>query len=158
MFGKPTLEDRRPQTLAPVVDRALKLVQEQAQLKNVAIRMSTEDTCEADIDAPQIEQVLINLLLNAIDASPAGETVSVSAATVNGSSRVTITNTGPEMPEETKAHLFDAYFTTKPNGTGLGLSVSREIVVNHGGSLEFDSEDGRTSFWMDLPIGKKRTA
>jgi signal transduction histidine kinase len=101
---------------------------------------------------------LINLLLNAIDASPAGETVSVSAATVNGSSRVTITNTGPEMPEETKAHLFDAYCTTKPNGTGLGLSVSREIVVNHGGSLEFDSEDGRTSFWMDLPIGKKRTA
>jgi two-component system nitrogen regulation sensor histidine kinase GlnL len=59
------------------------------------------------------------------------------------------------MPEETRAHLFDAYFTTKPNGTGLGLSVSREIVVNHGGSLDFESEDGRTSFWMDLPVRRK---
>ena len=158
MFGKPTLEDRRPQALAPVVERASKLVQEQAQLKGVGIRMSAGDDCQADMDAPQIEQVLINLLLNAIDASPAGESVLVTAENSDGWSRVTITNMGPAMPEETKAHLFDAYFTTKPNGTGLGLSVSREIVVNHGGSLEFDSQDGRTSFWMDLPAQGKSAA
>ena len=55
------------------------------------------------------------------------------------------------------SNVFDAYYTTKPNGSGLGLSVSREIVANHGGALEFESEASGTTFIMLLPIERNRT-
>ena len=69
---------------------------------------------------------------------------------------IRISDEGARIPDDVRQHVFDAYYTTKPNGSGLGLAVSREIVVNHGGALEFESEDTGTTFIMLLPIERSR--
>ena len=150
-FGRPALADRRVQDLAPLVKQAVSLVHEPSRQKEIEIEITGKDAA-ADIDGPQIQQVLINLLLNAIEASPPGATIQISIEASNGTLTLAVTDHGPGIPLDARPHVFDVYFTTKPEGVGLGLSVSREIVANHGGRLEFDTSDSGTSFRMHLPL------
>jgi len=152
-FGRPALADRHRQELRPIMEQAAAMVHEPARRKQVEIKVSfpQDAPVEADMDGPQIQQVLINLLLNAIDASPPGEPVELSAQPRDGGFAISIADRGDGIGEEARAHIFDVYYTTKPDGVGLGLSVSREIVANHGGRLEFDSKPGETVFRFVLP-------
>jgi signal transduction histidine kinase len=154
-FGRPTMTNRQVQNLAPLVEQATKMVQEPARQKGVSIAIhGLDQSAAADVDGPQMVQVLINLLLNAIDASPTSGMVRVEAEHLNSSVRIVVSDQGPGIAEEAKAHVFDAYFTTKPNGSGLGLAVSREIVANHGGELEFETSTSGTNFVLLLPIDR----
>jgi len=155
-FGRPALADRRVQDLTPLVEQAVQMVREQARRKEVSIQVERpdEEPPKAYVDGPQLQQVLINLLLNAIEASPQGETVTVVLSSSADAVSIQVTDRGSGIPEEARSHVFDVYFTTKPDGVGLGLSVSREIVVNHGGTLEFSSCPGRTEFVIAIP-GKR---
>jgi signal transduction histidine kinase len=154
-FGRPTMTDRQVQNLAPLVAQAMKMVQEPARNKGVLITVQHPgDALAVDVDGPQIVQVLINLLLNAIDASPPSGTVRVDAEHRERSVRVVVSDQGPGVAEEAKAHVFDAYYTTKPSGSGLGLAVSREIVANHGGELEFETNSSGTNFILLLPVDR----
>jgi PAS domain S-box-containing protein len=107
-------------------------------------------------DADQMQQVFINLLKNAAEASPAGSVIRVSfAAPAPGSHSVTVTVTdaGCGMDEDTQRTLFEPFFTTKPKGTGLGLYVTHEIVKRHGGSLGVTSAPGAgATFSVELPM------
>ena len=67
-----------------------------------------------------------------------------------------VSDQGQGIPEDAQPHIFDAYFTTKPDGSGLGLAVSREIVANHGGALEFASGPSGTTFNLVLPTDRSR--
>lgn len=151
-FGRPALNDRHVQDLMPLLDQATRMVREQSGRKNVRIEVEPKpDTAiMADVDGPQIQQVVINLLLNAIDASPTGGVVRVGVHREEGETCITVSDQGSGIPEEARPHVFDVYFTTKPDGAGLGLSVSREIIMNHGGRLEFVSGHGGTSFRVTL--------
>lgn len=64
---------------------------------------------------------------------------------------IRVTDRGSRIPDEVRPHVFDAYYTTKENGSGLGLAVSREIAANHGGSLQFESANSDTTFILTLP-------
>jgi signal transduction histidine kinase len=150
-FGRPPLEDVRTQELGPLVERAVAVVVEQSRQKAVGIQILPIDA-QATVDGPQIEQVLVNLLLNALDASPRNGRVEVSGETSNGCVRLRVRDQGPGIPQNSRPRVFDAYYTTKANGTGLGLSVSREIIANHGGSLSFNTGENGTEFWLELPI------
>jgi len=156
-FGRPAIINRQVQNLAPLIEQAAKMVQEPARQKGVRIGIQglIEGTV-ADVDGPQIVQVFINLLLNAIDASPPSGTVRVEAALDDASVRILVSDQGQGIPEEARPHVFDAYFTTKPNGSGLGLAVSREIVANHGGVLEFETGSSGTNFVLRLPTDRSR--
>jgi signal transduction histidine kinase len=153
-FGRPALQDRHVQDVAPILRRAMSLVQEQSRKKSVELAVELEEAGElrADVDAPQIEQVLINLLLNAIEASPPGRRVALAARREHGRLRITVADQGPGVPVEAQAHVFDAYYTTKPDGAGLGLSVSREIVATHGGDLTLAPGGAGATFLVDLPL------
>ncbi len=152
-FGRPAIANRHTQDIAPLISQAIKMVHEPMQQKNVQIVITkVESDLVADVDGPQIIQVLINLLLNAIEASPSPGTVKLMAGSLGLNACVKIIDEGARIPDDVRPHVFDAYYTTKPNGSGLGLAVSREIVVNHGGALEFESEDAGTTFIMLLPI------
>jgi signal transduction histidine kinase len=152
-FGRPAMTNRHTQEIAPLIFQAIKMVHDPMQNKNVRIDASgQEPDLAADVDGPQIIQVLINLLLNAIDASPVSGTVTLSATSLGLNICIRISDQGSRIPDDVRPHVFDAYYTTKPEGSGLGLAVSREIVVNHGGALEFESEAGSTTFIMLLPI------
>jgi len=158
-FGRPSMTNRRTQEIMPIVTQAIRMVQEPAQKKNILIKTGfPEMEPNVDMDGPQILQVLINLLLNAIEASADDETVDILVTSVPQYVRIDITDTGSRIPDSIRPHIFDAYYTTKPEGNGLGLAVSHEITVNHGGRLEFESEDAGTTFTLLLPTERTPVA
>ncbi len=113
-------------------------------------------------DSKQLEQVLLNLLLNAIEAMPNGgtlgvrSTVKADSETLEEFSQLVIRDTGPGIQEEDRAHLFDPFFTTKEGGTGLGLSIAYAIVQKHNGQIAVESEVGKgSSFLLSLPLSKE---
>jgi len=133
------------------------------------------DLGHVSADAGQIEQVIMNLVLNARDAMPEGGRISLTTANVDVSPafppavpdirpgryvRLTVTDTGTGMTPEVKARAFEPFFTTKASGegSGLGLSTVDGIVTQHDGVVRVDSEPGRgTSFWIYLPRAEAET-
>ena len=119
-------------------------------------------TCFADGPLPvlsnrvQLSQVFVNLFVNAVDAMPNGGElrITTSISRSGDTACVQVTDTGVGIPPDLLPHIFDAFFTTKPEGegTGLGLSVSKEIITQYGGRIEVESEPGRgTTFSVWLP-------
>ncbi|TET96685.1 MAG: HAMP domain-containing protein [Anaerolineales bacterium] len=109
----------------------------------------------ATYDAQQIEQVLINLVTNAVQAMPEGGTLDVSLKEHDDNLVITMRDSGVGIPEENLVRIFDPFFTTKPEGegTGLGLSVSYGIISRHRGLIEVESEVGiGTTFVVSLPL------
>ena len=117
------------------------------------------DLPEVDCDGQRVEQVLTNLISNALKFTPSGGTVIVTAATQNAFVVFTVTDTGCGIPPESQAHIFDKFIQLHPNrddrtkGTGLGLTIVRHLVELHGGSVGVESEVGQGSrFSFSLPI------
>ena len=115
-----------------------------------------EGACEVEADRIQVDQVLLNLVRNGVDA--AGSTsvgpraVTVTIRRRDKGVKVDVSDSGPGISTEARGSLFSPFFTTKPDGTGLGLSLSRTIVEAHGGRLTLECGDpGRTTFTMELP-------
>jgi two-component system nitrogen regulation sensor histidine kinase GlnL len=114
------------------------------------VEVDGSQEAQANVDGLRFEQVVMNLLLNAIDASPENAEVTVAIHESGGAVEVTVSDHGSGIDESIRDHVFDAFFTTRSVGTGLGLSVSREIVVAHGGSLSFTTSPNGTTFTVLL--------
>jgi signal transduction histidine kinase len=115
------------------------------------------------VDPHQIEQVLINLIQNAVESMERGGTITLRArsgtARLQGRTRpvvmLEVSDTGKGIPPEVQKRMFDPFFTTKEEGTGLGLAIAARIVEKHGGALECRSEMNRgTTFAILLPHTK----
>jgi two-component system NtrC family sensor kinase len=138
-----------------------------AKLKNSDIHpvMSlADDHPPAEGDRKQLAQVVLNLMLNAVEAMPQGGTLTIcSTVTVNPESRqeflqLIIKDTGHGIPEKDRPYLFDPFFTTKAGGTGLGLSIAYSIIQKHNGRIEVESELGKgSSFILSLPVQKEKS-
>jgi signal transduction histidine kinase len=103
----------------------------------------------------QLVQVFLNLILNAIDATAQGGSVSVTAAGEMDAVVIRVRDTGTGIPAEQHQHMFQPYFTTKKHGTGLGLFVTRKLLQDHGGEIEFTSQAGEgTTFTIRLPVAE----
>jgi signal transduction histidine kinase len=137
-----------------IVERAIRLVQPSAEQRDVGIEMHLDSELpEIQADAELVRQALVNLVLNAIQATPARGRIQVSSGSRNGAVEIRVTDTGRGIPKELQELIFKPFFTTRHSGTGLGLSITRTIVERHGGSLEVESEEGcGTSFTMVLPV------
>ena len=107
-------------------------------------------------DATRIEQIIHNLMVNAIEAMPDGGQLKIHVNRVRGENAdgvlLTFADTGPGIPENIRPHVFDAYFTTKGGGTGMGLALSDKIARLHGGRLSLAVVDGGTTFELFLPV------
>jgi signal transduction histidine kinase len=104
-------------------------------------------------DPEKLRQVVINLLVNALDAMPESGTLSVKVSSLRPIVAVEIGDSGPGIDPRILPEIFDPFFTTKEAGTGLGLSIVRKIVDQHGGRIEFDSIPGRgTRVRVELPL------
>ncbi len=152
-FGRPEGRNRRVHDLRPLLERAVRIVGEQARHKRVQVDLVGlgDNPIGAEVDALAIEQILINLLINAIDASPEQAVVTISAETNGDSVRIEVADRGAGISPTDREQIFNPYFTTKENGTGLGLAISREMAAHHDGSLEFESTEGGTTFALRLP-------
>jgi signal transduction histidine kinase len=104
------------------------------------------------LDPELIEQVLVNLLVNGCEASPPGEAVELRTDVLDDSLRFVVRDHGTGMTPAARIRLFHPFFSTKPNGNGLGLAVSRNIVREHGGQIDVLPNNGRgTAFQVVLP-------
>lgn len=118
--------------------------------------------CLLSVNGPEIKQVLLNLVLNALEATPDGGSVTVAVKPGADDLELTVRDTGRGMTEEVKAHLFEPFFTRRADGsgTGLGLSMTHRIVADHGGTIEADSdgEGAGSTFRVRLPRRRKPAA
>ncbi len=155
VFARPAPPDRRARSLPEVCRRAAALVTGDAERAKAAIAL---DLPAADlmvqIDADKIEQVLLNLLRNALDAvgGAGGGRVTLRARREPRQALVEVEDDGPGLPSP-DAPIFDAFYTTRPQGTGLGLAIVHRAVSDHGGTVEVESRMGRTVFRVHLPLG-----
>ena len=109
------------------------------------------------VDEIQVQQILVNLVKNSLDAiaesGRAGGRVEIHVRRVGAEVLVAVSDNGPGVPESHRARLFDAFFTTKPKGVGLGLSICRTIAAAHGGTLRYEqSGQGGSCFTLSLPL------
>ncbi|WP_372680693.1 response regulator [Desulfosarcina sp.] len=158
-----TFSRRSPVSIGPVsineiVDRSIVLARHRLELGNVHLATRIENNLpDISGDANQLQQCLLNLIFNAVDAMPDGGTLTLSAALEKNPDTVVIrvTDTGHGIREADMGHLFEPFFTTKQegHGIGLGLSTTYGIIDRHGGTLTAASQPGReTTFEIRLPV------
>ena len=143
--------------LAEVLKELAALEDTDAKRSNVQIRViAAPDLPPLKADPSHLSQVLLNLMLNGLQAMPEGGILTLEAKTSNGNFLIAVTDTGAGITAENQRRIFEPYFTTKAKGTGLGLAISRRIVEAHGGTITVFSEVGQgCRFQIALPINPK---
>ena len=147
--------------LNQVIDRCLRLVQHKLDLGGIQVNLDLiTDLPTAHCDPAQVEQVVLAMVINAVDAMPQGGNLWIGTRVSAGSLALVIRDDGIGIPEEHLAHIFEPFYTTKESGgSGLGLAISQNIVERHGGHIELKSVVGEgTTFKIVLPIDSQRPA
>ncbi|MHB1222521.1 MAG: hybrid sensor histidine kinase/response regulator [Gemmatimonadaceae bacterium] len=154
-FARRSAPRRESVDLAQVVERALRLRGYQLASHGVSTVLQLPPGLPSVVgDARQLQQVVLNLVTNALQAMPDGGDLRLTASAGDNMVALEITDSGTGIPESVRPHIFEPFFTTKPEGegTGLGLSVSYGIVAAHGGTLALaDSSPSGTTFLISLP-------
>jgi signal transduction histidine kinase len=136
------------------LESTLNIIRPRATKKDVKIETELGNLPRVECYPAKVNQVFMNLIANAIDASPQGGKVVIRTNATNGVIVVDVIDRGHGIEPAVRARIFDPFFTTKPQGegTGLGLSISYGIVQDHGGTIEVDSEPGKgATFTVRLP-------
>ncbi len=163
-FARPAPPQPRQVSLLEICNRAVDLAAERASQRQVVLAVESRlDDPVCEVDEGQILQVVLNLVMNAIDASPPAGRVRLRLRAVEqalvpqraataGTCRIEVCDRGPGVPEDVRHKLFDPFFTTKPEGNGLGLAVSQKIVEEHHGVIHVERDnDEETIFVVEIP-------
>jgi signal transduction histidine kinase len=153
-FARPPQLDRRQVALGAVVDRVFALVKGRSKKQGVELRFSrTESPSLVLGDEDQLQQLLLNLVLNALDAMPNGGEIEVDLQAVrDGHVELYVRDTGPGIAPDILPKVFETFISSKETGVGLGLPVSRRIAEEHGGSLSaYNLPGGGACFALRLP-------
>lgn len=157
----------KPQPLTPIVDDAVAAMRVQARDAGVELHASCApglDALPAEVDRDRITQVLMNLLSNALKYSPPQGAVELMLARTGRGVRITVADRGPGIPAAFRERIFQRFAQAelgadRKTSSGLGLAISRQIVIEHGGELWFeDRQGGGTSFHVDLPLAAAQRA
>jgi signal transduction histidine kinase len=150
-FAQPRPIERRPIDLAKLLSDVVTLIQPEAEAAGVTVLQDTEQPLpRVRGDAERLQQVFLNLTRNAREAmQEGGGVVTLRARALPGAVEVDVEDNGPGFGDELP--VFDAFFTTKPQGTGLGLSLVHRIVSDHEGTIRVSSRPGCTCFTFSLP-------
>ncbi len=144
---------RSPVDVSQLIDKLVRLLRPDAEQKRVSLHLENNVAASESIeaDAAQLEQVLLNLALNAMAAMPQGGKLTFHLSTVYDKLRIDVSDTGHGIPAEFQSQIFDPYFTTRSDGTGMGLALCDKIVRQHDGSIDFQSSAAGTTFSVLLP-------
>jgi PAS domain S-box-containing protein len=155
-FARQSKPVKGKHNLNSIVTESVTLTRKQAAFNDLAVEESlSEDLPLINMDKDQIEQALINLILNGIEATDPGGKVTVSTSFSRENQRVelTVSDSGKGISDEDMGKIFDPFFTTRESGTGLGLAITHGIVEQHGGTIEVDSKLSQgTRFTIKLPL------
>jgi signal transduction histidine kinase len=147
--------EKKSLELGAMLDELVDFYAPQAQLQRVQLRLQRPDTpVMVNLDARLIKQAVLNLMINGLQAMTQGPgELILRLSTDNDAARIDVIDTGPGIDPQTLAKIFEAYYTTKRGGTGLGLAMAKRIVDEHGGKLTVASEPGKGSdFAISLPM------
>jgi signal transduction histidine kinase len=159
------LDFYRPGAVSPsevdlhdLLNYVLNLMSKQLEKQGIRVQTDIPEKLPSVVAVgSQVQQVLINLILNSFDAMPEGGDLQVTARVVKDGVEILLKDNGPGIPADHQAHIFEPFFSTKDGGTGLGLTVSYNIVTAHGGKLELASNNGPGAcFRVYLPTGGKQ--
>lgn len=141
-----------------ILGHVLSLTSQQLGQRHIEIQTNLPESMPSVYAvSSQIQQIFFNLILNALDAMPAGGDLRISAQAVDHGVEIIFQDSGPGIPEDRRNNIFEPFFSTKEGGTGLGLTVSYNIVTAHGGTLDLLDECGPGAcFRLFLPIGDKQ--
>ncbi|MEW6116016.1 MAG: ATP-binding protein [Nitrospirota bacterium] len=153
--SNPALRNIRDVDINAIVTDVLRILRTETEKHGISVHAGLGSLLTIKADARQIEQVILNIVLNAIQAIGDNGEIWVKTACKDRSVIIEIKDNGPGIPDEVKPRIFDPFFTTKPvgKGTGLGLSICAGIVNEHGGSIDVESREGKgTTFTIALPV------
>jgi len=155
-FARPPVIQKKRASLQSLIQHSLRMIERQASAKEIQVLSHLpSDVKEVDLDPDGINQVLLNLYLNAIEAMERGGRLTVSLYREKRSPwvKIMVSDTGKGISKEDLEHVFDPYFTTKQSGTGLGLAIVHKIIEAHRGEVRAESEIGRgTTVSILLPV------
>ena len=141
------------ESMNKMLDETLELAGDRLQLKNIqVIKEYSDDVCDVSVDVERIKIAFLNIIVNALEAMESGKGIlTIKTASVEGKCIVSISDNGPGIDKESLSKLFEPYFTSKPKGTGLGLTNAQNIILNHNGYIYAESELGKgTTFVISL--------
>jgi signal transduction histidine kinase len=162
-FARPHAADLGPTRVRELIEETVQLVNNHLYKQKIEARIQTdEDLPEIHADRQQLQQVLVNLYLNAIDAMPEGGNLTVTAARAGGYSSeivISVSDSGFGIAPDDLPKIFQPFFTAKKkSGLGLGLSICNRIIKHHGGRIEAESRPHQgTTFKIYLPLERKAT-
>jgi signal transduction histidine kinase len=153
-FARPPQPDRMPLALGEIVDRVFALVGGRARKQAVTLRHARKAPVTVNADQDQLQQLLLNLVLNALDAMPDGGTVEVDVPEPgDGFVELIVRDTGPGIAPHILPKVFETFVSSKETGVGLGLPVSQRIAEDHGGTLSaYNLPGGGACFVLRLPL------
>jgi signal transduction histidine kinase len=152
--ARPHPPEIRSSDLNTTVEHAVLVARQQVHSISIGIELQKDPRLpNVEHDSDQIHRLLLNLLLNAVQAIDGKGTIRVGVSFLNGDAAITVVDTGRGIEPEHLAHIFRPFYTSKGNGTGLGLSMARRTVEDHHGRIEVSTELGRgTTFSVFLPL------
>jgi two-component system sensor histidine kinase HydH len=152
-YARPRSLSRQPCDLADSIAYVADVCRPRAAETGVAVRNESPDGLLSDADSGQLQQALLNLAMNAIEASPSGGTVVLRGTRDPQQLRIEVENSRGPIEPGAAEHIFEPFFTTKPFGTGLGLAIARSIAMAHGGELVLSrNEPEIVQFSLTLPV------
>lgn len=151
-FARPVNLIREKVEISSLLNETIRLIEREAEEKNISIKKFFEDGITVNIDRDKIKQVFLNILYNSLEALTGSGEINIELKNEEGRPLIKFTDTGPGIPEEAMPHIFDPYFTTKSTGTGIGLAISRNIIQAHNGKIYAESSNNSsTTFYIEFP-------
>jgi two-component system sensor histidine kinase HydH len=155
VFAAPRPLKKRPADINALVDSVVELLRQQQESAEI-VKSYSPDLPEVEIDQDMFTEVLQNLIINAFQATNGNGTVEVATLLESNRLAVTVSDSGPGVPEDQREKIFEVFYTTKKGGTGLGLSIAKRITEEHGGSIVLESSSlGGAQFVVRLPLNSK---
>ena len=156
-FARPRTPTIRPAPIDGIVESIVTLISHTAQQRGVRLQQAVADNLPlVECDAEQLQQALLNVILNALQATPSGGTVSLSATESGGAILIRVRDEGTAVEEAEMDKIFEPFYTAKEGGTGLGLSISHRILAQHGGQITAERNPGKgMTFTLILPVRQK---
>jgi signal transduction histidine kinase len=157
-FYRPGAARAEQVDLLELLQHVLSLASQQLSQRRIDVKKNLPASLPAIYAVSgQIQQVFFNLILNSLDAMPTGGELKISARALEDGVEITFRDTGPGIPENRRNDVFEPFFSTKEGGTGLGLTVSYNIVTAHGGTLDLvNGQEPGACFRLFLPSGDKQ--
>jgi signal transduction histidine kinase len=153
-FSRPVELNLTTVPLQEFVNEVVELSRPQAEASQIRVSVAQEaEGVEVTVDRDLLKQAVLNVVVNAIQAMPEGGELRLEAQASEDTAEIRISDTGQGIPAELREKIFRLYFTTKKEGSGIGLAMTFRIVQLHDGTIDFTSEPGKgTSFFIRLPI------